>query len=31
VVIRIAADGADEAEALGSLCRLVEAGFEEEL
>jgi phosphocarrier protein len=30
VSIRIAADGADEAEALGALCGLVEAGFGEE-
>ena len=30
VVIRITADGADEDEALGSLCRLVEAGFGDE-
>jgi phosphocarrier protein len=28
--IRITADGADEAEALGALCRLVETGFGEE-
>jgi phosphocarrier protein len=30
VAIRIGADGADEQEALNALCRLVEAGFEEE-
>jgi phosphocarrier protein HPr len=30
VIIRIAADGADEVEALGALCGLVEAGFGEE-
>jgi phosphocarrier protein HPr len=30
VAIRIAADGADEEDALRSLCRLVESGFEEE-
>lgn len=30
VVIRIAADGADEGEAVAALCRLVEAGFGEE-
>jgi phosphocarrier protein HPr len=29
VAIRIAADGADEADAVGALCRLVQAGFEE--
>jgi phosphocarrier protein HPr len=30
VTIRITADGADEGDALGALCRLVDAGFEEE-
>jgi phosphocarrier protein HPr len=30
-VVRITADGADEAEALLSLCRLVESGFREGL
>jgi phosphocarrier protein len=30
VAIRITADGLDEGEALGALCRLVESGFEEE-
>jgi phosphocarrier protein len=30
VEIRITADGADEAEAIGALCRLVDAGFGEE-
>jgi phosphocarrier protein len=30
VAIRIAAEGPDEAEAIGALGRLVEAGFEEE-
>ena len=30
VAIRITAEGADEVEALGILCSLVEAGFEEE-
>jgi phosphocarrier protein len=30
VAIRITADGADEAEAIGALCRLVETGFGEE-
>jgi phosphocarrier protein len=30
IAIRISADGDDEAEALGSLCRLVESGFGEE-
>jgi phosphocarrier protein len=30
VAIRIAADGVDEQEALGALCRLVDAGFGEE-
>lgn len=30
IAIRISTDGADEAEALGALCRLVESGFGEE-
>jgi phosphocarrier protein len=30
VTIRITADGADEDDALGALCRLVDAGFGEE-
>jgi phosphocarrier protein len=30
VALRITADGTDEAEALGALCRLVESGFGEE-
>ena len=30
IAIRISADGADEAEAIGALCRLVESGFGEE-
>jgi phosphocarrier protein HPr len=31
VAIRITTDGSDEGEALGALCRLVDAGFGEEL
>ena len=30
VTIRISADGADEEDAIGALCRLVDAGFEDE-
>jgi phosphocarrier protein len=30
VAIRISADGADEADALGALCRLVDSGFGED-
>jgi phosphocarrier protein len=30
VTIRITADGADEGDAIGALCRLVDAGFEDE-
>lgn len=30
IAIRISADGDDEAEAIGALCRLVESGFGEE-